>query len=110
MKTFESRLRGLFQEAEEAILDAVSNKPVKLISEEDINNGEDAFYDLPICQRIDKHGFYEEYAIVEVSKLKERVILKCIGRGEAYPQEADFELSETNDVCWLADLVQKNIK
>lgn len=86
-------------------------KVVFWTSETEPEGDEDAFYDLPTVTYVTKHGVYEQYAVLSMSKKGKDVILHTKGRGEDSSLK-DFKLSEVNSddavsLCLLADLIEE---
>lgn len=79
--------------------------------EEQPDGTEEEFYDLPTVTYVTKHGFYEQYAVLSMSKKGKNVILHTKGRGENDSLQ-DFKLSEISSddsvqIVLLADLIAK---
>lgn len=78
--------------------------------DEDPEGDEDEFYYLPTVTYVTKHGFYEQYAVMSVSKKDNDIVLSVMGRGQDQ-SVTEFKLSEiSNDdavsIVLLADIIQ----
>jgi hypothetical protein len=112
-KTFYARLNFVITSAIQFIEKSMTKKKKVSFwtSKEQPDGTEDAFYDLPTVTYVTKHGFYEQYAVMSVSKKGKDVILHTKGRGENDGLQ-DFKLREINSddavsVCLLADLINE---
>jgi len=94
-----------------------SGQTIKLMKKgDDIN-------DVPMASRVDKHGCYDEFGVVAISKPNQKlfpteVILHLEGKGEVSDEKKEVPLSEIGNyyviddynICALADLVSKTLK
>ncbi|MEK6829789.1 MAG: hypothetical protein AABY15_06745 [Nanoarchaeota archaeon] len=111
MKSFYGRLNFVITSALDFIEKSVK-KDKKIVfwnSKSEPEGDEDEFYDLPTVTYVTKHGFYEQYGVLSISKKGKDVILHTKGRGEDDSLK-DFKLSEINQddavsLCLIADLI-----
>lgn len=118
MKTnFHTQLTAVVAEASNFIREAVKKKKkIVLVDEEKIEvNGEESedFLEAPTFSAVDKHFYYEQYAVMSIEKGEDDVLFNCIERGENRNSK-QFKLSELSSddistVCYLADLIAKQI-
>ena len=118
MKTKETNFsEELFKVADKAHRFISDNTPInkvfKLISEKEIKNSSDEFYELPVATIVGKYGDYNEYAIVNIRHKKDgNIELNGVGRGENSGEEHTFNLNEllSDDICYLADTLSRKLK
>lgn len=109
---FLEQLESIASQAETFIKKNVKEgKTVVFLSDEDRENNGDLLYELPVASQVTKHGFYDEFGIVSISKENDEIKFSGICKGEG---DDDDNLSlgdlDNTSICAIADLLSKKIK
>lgn len=110
---FLERLEGVEQEALDFIRKTLKKgQTITLATNNELEKNNDLIYELPNVGHYGKHGTYDEYAVLSITKSTKNVItLQTKGKGEADGEE-EFGLGEmdANALCFLADEISKKLK
>lgn len=107
---FLEKLELLKVDAEKSIKKVLKeNQPLKLISDEDADNGTDEFYDLPEAIFIGKYDSCDFYKIVSVIIEDGTINLEGFGSGENLGDKRFFGLEDLtpDNFLYLADLISE---
>lgn len=116
MKTeFLKRLGDVVKEAQDLLNSLAEGRKIELVTDKELEEDEDALYDLPFASRVGKYGEYDEFGVISVEKREGKIIFNLLGRGEAsgeqiktYLTDGFYDISDES-FCELVDRISEQL-
>ena len=117
-KTFGARLALLSAEANEVIEKKIKSlkrgEHFEIVSQEEIDENENAVNEAPFISRVGKYSEYDQYGILSIEHSEDgRIIFHTRGQGEASEEERQFDFSDLGfgeinmeNLLEIADIIQ----